>query len=351
MPGWVGVAGSAAISRAGAERLPPGEEACLDQECMGLLEIGEPGRVVAFQELAGKVAVDFRQAICSAVREQRLDLGPRQRLRLSNTGACICFVQLVFAEAEALARAEVEALLSDGRKDRLAEVYRDFARELLKRDDPTRLPDFEKAHALLVQARLLARGEPLRARLLFEMARSTSNPNPSSLSPTSRPTSGNIPGVPTTPPRRFHLGEAQWASSPATPTGGFQSVDLVPGPASDLASQARLTWMDLARDLEGPARSDQAAAEIRARALYHVAITYGIPNPSDDARLGLGVAALRRFLAASPAHPLAVKAAYEVGASYLARGKAQEASTHSGPSSKARDSGPSRATATRPRPL
>ena len=39
----------------------------------------------------------------------------------------------------------------------------------------------------------------------------------------------------------------------------------------------------------------------------------------------LGVAALRRFLAAYPSHPLAVRASYEVGASYLAQNKSQEA--------------------------
>ena len=45
------------------------------------------------------------------------------------------------------------------------------------------------------------------------------------------------------------------------------------------------------------------------------ASTFGIPDPPDDTSLNLGVAALRRFLAAYPAHPRAVRAAYEIGAS------------------------------------
>ncbi len=53
--------------------------------------------------------------------------------------------------------------------------------------------------------------------------------------------------------------------------------------------------------------------------------TYGIPTPADDTSLNLGVAALRRFLTSYPAHPLAVKAAYQIGASYLARGKSDDA--------------------------
>ena len=50
-----------------------------------------------------------------------------------------------------------------------------------------------------------------------------------------------------------------------------------------------------------------------------------MPQPPDDTSLNLGVAALRRFLAYAPNHAWAVKAAYEIGEAYLARGKSQEA--------------------------
>ena len=60
--------------------------------------------------------------------------------------------------------------------------------------------------------------------------------------------------------------------------------------------------------------------ETRAQALYHIARTFGIPNPPDDTQLNLGVAALKRFLEAYPAHPLAVRAAYE-GGSWSSRGR------------------------------
>ncbi len=68
------------------------------------------------------------------------------------------------------------------------------------------------------------------------------------------------------------------------------------------------------------------AARVRAQgALHQLAMTRGIPGPPDDAQLELGVAALRRFLAAYPAHPWAVRASYQIGASYLARGKSDRA--------------------------
>ncbi|HWE40054.1 MAG TPA: MG2 domain-containing protein, partial [Isosphaeraceae bacterium] len=58
---------------------------------------------------------------------------------------------------------------------------------------------------------------------------------------------------------------------------------------------------------------------------YAIAHTFGIPNPPDDTNLNLGVAALRRFLRAYPEHPWAVRASYQVGAAYLARGQSQPA--------------------------
>ena len=90
---------------------------------------------------------------------------------------------------------------------------------------------------------------------------------------------------------------------------------------------ARLTWTDLAREIERvrPAQLSKEASAIRALALHAIPSTYGIPNPPDDTSLNQGVAALKRFLAAYPAHPKAVRAAYQLAVSYLARGKSNEA--------------------------
>src|SRR5581483_8482640 len=82
-----------------------------------------------------------------------------------------------YDRAEALARDEAEALLAGDRKDRLAEVYHAFARRLLKPELPTVPADPEGAYALLEQARGLAKGEPLRARLLLAMAKASQAAN------------------------------------------------------------------------------------------------------------------------------------------------------------------------------
>lgn len=207
-----------------------------------------------------------------------------------------------FARAEALARVEAQSLLDDDRKDGLAKVYDAFARRLLAPDDPMTPADPEGAYALLEQARALARGEPLRARLLAEMGRASQAANNQSRA------IDNYQAYLREHPKgeeradiRFRLGQAQFDVGQR--------------------EQARRTWGDLARDLEG--QPDRA--EVRARALYQVALTHNIPAPDNDAQLGLGVAALRRFLEAAPAHPLSVKAAYQIGQAYLARGRSHEA--------------------------
>ena len=209
-----------------------------------------------------------------------------------------------FAAAEALAREEAEGLLAADRKDRLAEVYRGFADRLLKPDLPTIPADPEGAYALLVQARSLAKGETLRASLLLAMARASQKAgNHGRAIADFQAYLGEYPRGADRSAARYGLGESQLAAGQALP--------------------ARLTWTDLARDLEKV--DTKEAADTRARALYWIARTHGVPAPPDDAQMELGVAALRRMIASYPSHPLAVRASYEIGTSYLARGKTQEA--------------------------
>jgi uncharacterized protein YfaS (alpha-2-macroglobulin family)/TolA-binding protein len=208
-------------------------------------------------------------------------------------------------QAEALARAAAEALLADGRKDRLAAIYHAFARQLLQPDNPLTPPDPEGAYALLVQARQLAKSESLRARLLFAMARASQATG--NHGRTLQDFQTYLKDYPKGADRfeaRYDLGEAQMAAGH--------------GPQA-----ARPTWSDLVRDLENV--DTKEAQDLRARALLGIARTYGLPNPPNDTSLNLGVAALRRLLRDHPAHPEAVRAAYAIGISYLNRGKSQEA--------------------------
>ncbi len=212
------------------------------------------------------------------------------------------------AVAEELARNEATRLLADERKDRLAEIYQSHARRLLQPEDPIVQPDPNGAWELFNQARELAKSPALRAGLLFSMGRASHQ-------------AGNLP-------RAIENLEAYLRDYPKG--SDRLAVRLRLGEVRRQAGEllpARLLWSDLAREIEGMRPEDRTkdADEIRAAALAEIPSTYQIPNPPDDANLNLGVAALRRFLAAYPAHPRAVRAAYDVGASYLARGKSDEA--------------------------
>ena len=209
-----------------------------------------------------------------------------------------------FDRAESLARAEAETLLDDGRKDRLAGVFRAFGGRLLEPESPSVSPDPEGAHSLFEQGRTLAKGAALRAELLLAMGRASQKAGNHGRA------SGEFNAYLAEYPRgadrhaaRFDLGESRMATGQP--------------------HQARPTWGDLARDLEKV--DTTAAQDLRARALYGDARTYGMPAPGDDTNLNLGMAALRRLVEAYPTHPLAVRGAYEIGAAYLARGKSQEA--------------------------
>ncbi len=208
------------------------------------------------------------------------------------------------AAAEELARGEAGRLLADDRKDRLAEVYHAFARKLLEPSDPVVQPDPAGAWELLAQARDLARSPVLRARLLLAMGQASQKAKnfPRAVE-NFRTYLREYPAGADRIAARFHLGEAQ----------------------RDIGQplEARLTWSDLVREIERRKADEKGktADDLRAQALAEIPSTYGIPSPPDDTSLNLGVAALERFLAAYPAHPRAVRAQYDIGASYLAHGK------------------------------
>ncbi|HEU5118731.1 MAG TPA: MG2 domain-containing protein, partial [Isosphaeraceae bacterium] len=209
-----------------------------------------------------------------------------------------------FAVAEKMAREQAEHLLDGDRKDRLAGVFQDFADRLLHPDQATTPPDPEGAFALLQQAREQAEGHSLRAKLLLQMGQASQQAgNPARAIENFQAYLNEYPGGDDRNLVRFELAQAQLSAGQALP--------------------ARLTWTDLVRDLE--LVDTLEAQRLRARSMYQIAHTYGLPTPPDDASLNLGVAWLRRLLGFAPSHALAVKAAYEIGQSYLARGKSESA--------------------------
>lgn len=212
------------------------------------------------------------------------------------------------ARAEELARASAVPLLADGRKDRLAEVYKSFARGLLKPDDPVTPPDPQAARDLLDQARLLAKGAATKAELTVEIARASRLLNDHARAVLELEARlKDYPDLPGRSAIRFTLGESlRDAGRPA---------------------DARLAWSDLARDVAAMKAEARTPADDQARAdaLAAIPSTYGIPTPGDPRSLALGVSALERFLDAYPAHPRSVRAAFDIGQANMNAGQADAA--------------------------
>ncbi|HUE12676.1 MAG TPA: tetratricopeptide repeat protein, partial [Planctomycetaceae bacterium] len=93
--------------------------------------------------------------------------------------------------------------------------------------------------------------------------------------------------------------------------------------AAGQPAEARKTWQDL---LDGPAFR-LAESDLLAEAQFRMSRTYGIPNPTTDGDLELGVAALETFLKGNPQHRLAPAAELDIALSYGARGRFEQAAT------------------------
>ena len=211
-----------------------------------------------------------------------------------------------FPAAEVVARAEAERLLDGTRKDRLATVFRDFAKRLLEPEQPTLPADPEGAYAMLSQARDLAQGPELRAELLKSMGQASLKA-----------------GNPGRAIENFQLYLKENPKGQGTDRIDARNLLAEAQLAAGQPLPARLTWTDLARELETVDTPEGQA--VRARALFQISRTYGFPTPGDDTSLNLGTAALERLRKAYPASPLAFQAAYDIAAAQLARGKSEAA--------------------------
>lgn len=181
-----------------------------------------------------------------------------------------------FASAEAIYREQAKRLLSLQRKDELAGVYLEFADRLF--DPPNKVeekPDYAKARQFYEKARDLGPSQALLARILFQIARChqlLGEWDPASVA--YRDFIGRFPEDERAISARLHLGECL--------------MNL------GLTAEARRVWEDLLAQYV-----DRPTAET-ATAAFRLAETRGMPNPTSDEELSLGIAALRDFLERFP---------------------------------------------------
>ena len=217
------------------------------------------------------------------------------------------------AEAQALARADVERLLSGTRKDSLANVYRGFARQLLEPSEILISPDYAAAKPFLEQALEVAESQTLKDDLTYQLARlSLDQGAPADSIDKLDRLVKQEKRLDRKRSAHFDLGLAQYRA------GDF---DL-----------ARRTWSDLARELEMDAPKDPKAAALKADCLYANAMAYGLmiewelelkpnvastpvrPFPVGNAQyLSRVVASTEKALKADPSNPRAVRASFVLG--------------------------------------
>jgi uncharacterized protein YfaS (alpha-2-macroglobulin family)/TolA-binding protein len=205
-----------------------------------------------------------------------------------------------FRGAELIYREEATRLLSLERKQEIADIYLEFARSYFKPADENQKADYNKAleffgKALEVGPKLAEQAE---IELLMAQCYQQLN-NFQEAAKRFEKFSKDHPKSPLDIEARFRLGESQLSLNQR--------------------EEARRTWQDLLA-----AYPDNASARI-PEAAFNIAQTYNIPNPQSDEDLSLGIAALEAFLKKYPTHKLAGAANLRIAASYISRGRYEEA--------------------------
>lgn len=205
-----------------------------------------------------------------------------------------------FRGAELIYREEATRLLSSERKQEIADIYLEFARSYFKPADDNQKPDYNKALEFFGKALEVGPKPTEQAEIELLVAQCYQNlGNFQEAAKRYEQFTKDHPKSPLDIEARFRLGESQLSLNQR--------------------EEARRTWQDLLA-----AYPDNANARI-PEAAFNIAQTYNVPNPQSDEDLGLGVAALEAFLKKYPTHKLAGAANLRIVASYISRGRFEDA--------------------------
>ncbi|MCA9214732.1 MAG: tetratricopeptide repeat protein [Planctomycetales bacterium] len=207
-----------------------------------------------------------------------------------------------FESAERVFRADAESLLSNERKDEIAQIYLQFANGYFEPTDKNKQPDYAKAQAFFakaIEAAPESKQRPETELKIGECLAKTQNWG-EAINAFSAIIE-NYPDHSLELEARYRLGNAQ-----------FQNGAKV---------EARRTWQDLL------AKFKSSDSKRIAEARYHLALTYEMPHPNNRSDLDLGVAAVRAFVAEHPDHELASGSYLLIANAYIHRGQSEEAAT------------------------
>jgi len=205
-----------------------------------------------------------------------------------------------FRGAELIYRAEAEYLLSEQRRQEIADIYLEFADRYFDPPDDQQKPHYQKA--LEFYRKALEVGPKAEKRLEVELLAAQCLQELGKHAEAAAGYKKFIEDHPDSPldiEARYRLGECLLAEGQRR--------------------EARRTWEDLL------ARYPDSRAERIAEAAFELARTWNIPRPNSDEELSLGTAALESFVERFSDHELASEAYLDIARSFMHRGRHEEA--------------------------
>jgi len=205
-----------------------------------------------------------------------------------------------FRSAELIYRTEAEYLLSEDRKQQLADIYLEFADDYFKPPEEEKKPDYQKALEFYQKA--LEVGPKPDKRIEVELLAAECHQKLGKMDEAAALYEKFIEDYaegPLNVEARYRLGQCRLAQ------GNLK--------------QARRTWQDLLAE-----HADSPSDRI-AEASFQLSRCWKTPKPENDEQLSLGVAALEAFIERFPEHKLASQAHLEIAQSYIHRGRYEDA--------------------------
>lgn len=217
-----------------------------------------------------------------------------------------------YIEAGQIYQQEAERLLSQGRKDTLAQIYLEFADryfEGIPADDPSKAkqPDYQQALTYYSEAARLGTTTELTQNIEFRIARCHEELAQFGEAIASYEKFLDQYGKEVNPPAA-----AAWLQQLAEARFRLGEVQLKSGNSL----LARRTWQDFLSDWSERDEINDQVESFLSRAQYRLAHTYGLPTPSTIGDLELAVTAAEKFLERYPTHELAPQAELEIAQGY-----------------------------------
>ncbi len=251
-----------------------------------LAENGKPGDYLMFLKGRALHFAGSDERAIDTFRQFEVTYPASPWLRHARFGLAISLTRVGdYRQAEEIYRSEAEFLLSVDRKQEVADIYLNSADELFDPPDDQAKPDFERANLFYQQALEVGTKPDRTPAIEIRVVECLQKLNKHDQAVTRLNAfldkfSDHSLAV----EARFRLGLCQMALG--------------------RRDQARRTWRDLLSMRTPQTGWADSQTELRAKASYRLASTFGLPAAPDEQSLSLGITSLENFITSYPKHEL-----------------------------------------------